>query len=43
MLNWSTKNNLLDKIGTSHLSAEGHIRLAEKLSDILNIKKNKII
>jgi hypothetical protein len=43
MLNWSTKNNLLDEIGTSHLSQDGHIKLAKKISNILNIKKNKII
>jgi len=38
MLEWSTKNNLLDGI-TSHLSQEGHINLAENLIEKLKLKK----
>jgi len=38
MLEWSTKNNLLDGI-TSHLSQEGHMSVADTIIEKLNLKK----
>ena len=42
LLNWSTKNNLLDG-RTSHLSQEGHRKLSKKIITELNLGKNKNI
>jgi hypothetical protein len=42
MLEWSTKNNLLDGI-SSHLNTEGHTKVAENILNVLDIKKNRII
>ena len=42
LLNWSTKNNLLDG-KSSHLSQEGHRKLSEKIITELNLGKNKNI
>lgn len=42
LLNWSTKNNLLDG-KTSHLGQKGHTKLSEIISKQINLKKNKII
>ena len=42
LLNWSTKNNLLDG-RTSHLSQEGHKKLSELILKQLNLQKNNYI
>ena len=42
LLNWSTKNNLLDG-KTSHLSQEGHRKLSEIILEQLNLEKNNYI
>lgn len=42
LLNWSTKNNLLDG-KSSHLSQEGHRKLSENILEKLSLQKNNLI